>query len=53
MKWYWWVLIVIISLNLFVIGAVAIFVVYDHIRTRKALRQSGKGRGSDRTEERS
>ncbi len=53
MKWYWWVLIVIISLNLFVIAAVAIFVIHDHIRTKRALKQLGKQRGSDGTKERS
>jgi len=38
MKWYWWVLTVILALNAFVIVAVAIFITYDHLRTRRALR---------------
>lgn len=47
MKWYWWLLIIIISLNLLVIAAVAVFVIYDHLRTKKALSQQRKRQESN------
>ncbi len=38
MKWYWWVLTVILALNAFVVIAVAVFITYDHFRVRRVLK---------------
>ncbi len=51
MRWYWWVLTIILALNAFVIVAVAIFIIYDRYRARKALRSQKPDRQHHRRAE--
>jgi hypothetical protein len=51
MAWYWWVISVILGLNVLVVAMVALFLAVDWLRTRAADSEEDKGPGTAGAEE--
>jgi uncharacterized membrane protein len=49
MKWYWWIVIGIIGINVLVMIVVGVFILVDRLRSREAATGRVKGRSAKKT----
>ena len=48
MKWYWWIVIGVLGLNVLVMIMVGVFILVDRLRSREAAAERMKGHSTDK-----